>query len=63
MRIITLTFAAIAFAIAVTFAQSPQAFKYQAIARDNSGNVLANQPISIRVSILSGLPTGTNVVP
>ena len=42
-----------------TFAQSPQAFKYQAIARDNAGNVLQNRFISIRITVLSGSPTGT----
>lgn len=29
----------------------PQAVSYQAIARDNSGNILANQPISLRFTI------------
>jgi hypothetical protein len=33
------------------FAQVPQAFNYQAIARDNSGNVLANQLILVEVLI------------
>jgi len=45
--------------IANCFSQSPQSFKYQAIARDNTGNVLQNQSISIRITILSGSPTGT----
>jgi hypothetical protein len=33
-------------------AQTPQAFKYQAVARDASGNVLANKMVSFRISIL-----------
>jgi len=41
------------------FPQSPQTFKYQAIARDNTGNVLQNQSISVRITILSGSPAGT----
>jgi len=44
-----------------TFAQSPQAFKYQAVARDLTGNVLANQNVSFRISILQTSATGTSV--
>ena len=39
--------------------QSPQAFKYQAVARDGSGNILANQSVSVKISILQGTPTGS----
>ena len=39
--------------------QSPQAFKYQAVARDGSGNILANQSVSLKISILQGTPTGS----
>lgn len=41
------------------FAQSPQQFNYQGIARDNGGNVLANQNIGLQISLRSGSPTGT----
>jgi len=45
---------------ASTTAQSPRAFKYQAIVRDNSGNVLGNKHVSFKMSIrlesASGLP-------
>jgi subtilisin-like proprotein convertase family protein len=41
--------------------QAPQAIPYQAIARDASGNVLANQVISIRLAIRDYSSTG-NVV-
>ncbi len=41
--------------------QSPQAFKYQAVARDNSGNILANHTVSFRISILKGSSSGTAV--
>jgi hypothetical protein len=44
-----------------TFAQVPQGINYQSVARDNNGNVLANQAVSIRLSILSGSPAGTAV--
>ena len=42
-------------------AQTPQSFRYQAVARDNSGNILANQSVSFRISILSGSIAGTVV--
>ena len=50
--------------ICLTFlsrAQAPQAFKYQAVARDNSGNVIVNQNIGFRISILQGSPSGSAV--
>ncbi|HPI31473.1 MAG TPA: tail fiber domain-containing protein, partial [Bacteroidales bacterium] len=40
------------------YAQAPQAFNYQAVARDVAGNVLVNQNIGIRVSIHQGSATG-----
>jgi uncharacterized protein (TIGR02145 family) len=43
------------------YAQTPQAINYQGVARDNSGNVLVNQAISLRLSILTGSATGTAV--
>ena len=45
----------------VIFAQTPQAINYQGVARDNSGNVLANQMVSLKLSILSDSATGTAV--
>jgi hypothetical protein len=42
-------------------AQTPQSFRYQAVARDNSGNILASQPVSFKISILSGSVSGTAV--
>lgn len=39
-------------------AQAPQAFQYQAIARDNTGLPITNQNVGLRVSIISGSPTG-----
>ncbi len=42
-------------------AQTPQAFKYQAVARDNAGNLIANQNVSFRISILQGGTGGTAV--
>jgi hypothetical protein len=37
--------------VAYCFAQTPQSISYQAVARDVSGNIIANQNVSIRFSI------------
>ncbi len=42
-------------------AQAPQAFKYQAVVRDNTGEVMANKSVSFRISIHEGSATGTIV--
>jgi hypothetical protein len=44
-----------------TFAQSPEAFNYQAVVRDASGNVLPNQAVSFRMHLRAGSATGTTV--
>ena len=53
MKKITLTFAIILMAI-IVIAQPPQKFKYQAVVRDNGGNILSNQNVSFQISILEG---------
>jgi len=40
------------------FAQSPQGFRYQAIARDVSGQLLSDQELGIRISLLRGSDSG-----
>ena len=40
------------------FAQSPQAFKYQTVVRDNAGEILPNQSLSFQISLLSTLAGG-----
>lgn len=55
-QIITLFFALMLFNV---YAQSPQSFNYQGVARDASGNPVSNTTISIRASILSDSVTGT----
>lgn len=42
------------FATIAVFAQSPEMFNYQGVARDNGGNVLANQAIGLRLSVQDG---------
>lgn len=41
------------FACFVLYSQTPDAFQYQAIARDNQGEVIVNQEIGIKISILN----------
>lgn len=43
------------------FAQAPELLSYQAVIRDNSGNLVINQSIGIRISILQGSITGVAV--
>jgi hypothetical protein len=43
------------------FAQAPQKFNYQAVARDASGNLIANQSVNFRISILQASASGTAV--
>jgi len=47
--------------VGATYAQSPQAFKYQAVVRDANNAPLTNQLISVRLSILEGSTSG-NIV-
>ncbi|MCD4735800.1 MAG: PKD domain-containing protein [Bacteroidales bacterium] len=42
-------------------AQAPQSFKYQAIARDASGQEITDQEVSMQISILQGSAAGTAV--
>jgi hypothetical protein len=51
----------IAFAAHAAFAQSPQAFKYQGVARNSSGIELANTALTVRATIHDITPTGTIV--
>lgn len=41
------------------YAQLPQGVNYQAVARDGSGNVIANQNIRVQLSILQANPNGS----
>ena len=43
------------------FAQIPQAMKYQGIARNNGGTALANQALTVRLTIHDLTPNGTTV--
>jgi hypothetical protein len=43
------------------FSQSPHAFSYQAVARNSTGQVIANQDVNLKISILSGTVDGAPV--
>ena len=43
------------------WAQTPYTINYQGVARDASGQPLAGQNISIKLSVLEGTPTGTDL--
>jgi hypothetical protein len=47
--------------IGQSYAQVPQAFNYQAVARDASGNVLVSQTIGLKLTIHQGSSSGTIV--
>ncbi len=44
-----------------SFAQAPQLFNYQGVARDASGNPIADRKVSLRISVLEQSATGPNV--
>src|SRR5688572_27616999 len=43
------------------YAQSPQSIKYQGVARNATGNILANQGLNVRLTIKNGSATGPAV--
>lgn len=45
----------------VSFAQAPQKFNYQGVARDSAGNILSNKLLSFRLSILQTNVAGASV--
>ncbi len=48
------------FSSILSLAQAPQKFSYQAVARDATGNPLANTDISVRMNINNGMPLEIN---
>src|SRR4030065_375034 len=43
------------------FAQTPQAFNYQAVLRDVNGDIRASANVTIRIDVLQGSASGTSV--
>jgi len=56
-----LIFLTILLITSVLWAQSPQKFSYQAVIRTNSNQLATNTLVGMRISILQGSPTGTEV--
>ncbi len=61
MKNLILTVTAIALTCTFGLAQAPQAFKYQAVIRDATGNILSNQSVGMQLTILQGSASGTPV--
>lgn len=62
MKKVLLTVAMFIALSASVCAQSPNEFNYQAVARDASGNVIANQAVGVQISIISTDPTTGTLV-
>ena len=45
----------------LAYAQVPEKMSYQAIMRNGSGQILSNQAVAVRVSVLQGSPAGAAV--
>jgi hypothetical protein len=43
------------------WSQAPEKFNYQAVVRNASGEIIASSSVSMRIAILSGSSTGTEV--
>ncbi len=61
MKKLSILFVTILFIITGLFAQTPKMFKYQAVLRDASGNVIVSQAKSVVIDILQDSPTGISV--
>lgn len=56
-----LSTAVLSLLFAMTFAQIPQTFSYQAVVRDSYNNIVADQPLTVFVYILRGSDDGAEV--
>lgn len=61
MKRLSICFAIALFLFGSLSAQTPQAFKYQAVARDASGNIISDQDVKLRITILQGGASGNPV--
>ncbi len=60
MKRLVLSFVAF-IAINIAFAQTPNQFKYQAVLRDATGNIIASAAKTVVIDILQASATGTSV--
>jgi hypothetical protein len=58
MKKLLLSLAMLFLGLITVLAQAPEAFKYQAIARDEAGNILASRSVSLSVQLLKDGPDG-----
>jgi len=61
MKKITLIFVTLLFLITGILAQTPSQFKYQAVLRNADGTIIADENITVDISILQGSASGTSV--
>lgn len=59
MKLLSLNILLVLLSFAYAAAQVPQAFSYQAIARDSDGELISNQNISVKIGIREGSAAGT----
>ena len=45
----------------LTFAQVPKKINFQAVLRNNDGEILSNKQVSVKIGILSGNPNGSSI--
>ena len=60
MKKLTL-FLGLIFITILSFSQTPQGFNYQAVVRDGSGEILANQSVEVIITLLQGTIDGTEI--
>jgi len=61
MKKITLLFSVLLFLVTGAFSQTPNEFKYQAVLRDATGQILNNADASVDISILQGSENGVSI--
>ncbi len=61
MKKLSLLLVAILFAVTGILAQTPNQFKYQAVLRDAGGQIMAEEAVTVDISILQGSASGTRV--
>ena len=61
MKKLSLVLVAILFAVTGILAQTPNQFKYQAVLRNADGTIMANEAVTVDISILQGNASGTSV--
>lgn len=54
-------FAIILLSLCSLYAQSPEGFNYQAVIRNTSGEILSNQSVGVRMTLIQGSTNGTTV--